>query len=126
HPVTEQATGLDLVALQLSVARGDEIAVPDARFRGHAVEVRLYAEDPVDFLPQTGRVDRLRLPDSIRVDAGVAEGDEVGVAYDPTIAKLIASGETRVEALGRLASALAETEVEGVTTNLPFLRWLVS
>src|SRR5207248_4901011 len=68
----------------------------------------------------------LRLPDSIRVDAGVAEGDEVGVAYDPMIAKLIASGETRADALGRLGVALAQTEVEGVPTNLPFLRWLVS
>ena len=126
HPVTEEATGLDLVALQLAVARGEEIADPQARFRGHAVEVRLYAEDPVDFLPQAGRLDRLELPDSIRVDAGVAEGDEVGVAYDPMIAKLIASGETRAKALDQLEAALAETEVVGVTTNLPFLRWLVS
>jgi acetyl/propionyl-CoA carboxylase alpha subunit len=126
HPVTEEATGLDLVALQLAIARGEEVVDPQSRLRGHAVEVRLYAEDPVDFLPQTGTVERLRLPDSIRVDAGVAEGDEVGVAYDPMIAKLIASGETRTEALDRLGGALAETEVGGVTTNLPFLRWLVS
>jgi acetyl/propionyl-CoA carboxylase alpha subunit len=126
HPVTEEAVGLDLVALQLAVARGEEIADPGAEFRRHAVEVRVYAEDPVDFLPQAGTVERLRLPDSIRVDAGVAEGDEVGVAYDPMIAKLIASGETRAEALDRLSDALAETEVGGVTTNLPFLRWLVS
>jgi acetyl/propionyl-CoA carboxylase alpha subunit len=126
HPVTEEATGLDLVALQLAIARGEEVVDPHSGLRGHAVEVRLYAEDPVDFLPQTGTVERLRLPDSIRVDAGVAEGDEVGVAYDPMIAKLIASGETRTEALDRLGGALAETEVGGVTTNLPFLRWLVS
>jgi acetyl/propionyl-CoA carboxylase alpha subunit len=125
HPVTEEATGLDLVALQLAVARGEEVADPHASFRRHAVEVRLYAEDPVDFLPQAGTVERLRLPDSIRVDAGVGEGDEVGIAYDPMIAKLITSGETRAEALDRLATALGETEVEGVTTNLPFLRWLV-
>jgi acetyl/propionyl-CoA carboxylase alpha subunit len=126
HPVTEEATGLDLVALQLDVARGEEVADPRPKLRRHAVEVRLYAEDPVDFLPQAGTVERLRLPDAIRVDAGVAEGDEVGVAYDPMIAKLIASGETRAEALDRLSAALAETEVEGITTNLPFLRWLVS
>jgi len=126
HPVTEEATGLDLVALQLDVARGEEVADPGPKLRRHAVEVRLYAEDPVDFLPQAGTVERLRLPDAIRVDAGVAEGDEVGVAYDPMIAKLIASGETRAEALDRLSAALAETEVEGITTNLPFLRWLVS
>src|SRR3989440_4593130 len=126
HPVTEEATGLDLVALQLAVARGEGTAEPKTRLHRHAVEVRLYAEDPVDFLPQAGTVERLRLPDSIRVDAGVAEGDKVGVAYDPMIAKLIASGETRAEALDRLGAALAETEVGGLTTNLPFLRWLVS
>jgi acetyl/propionyl-CoA carboxylase alpha subunit len=126
HPVTEEATRLDLVAMQLAVACGEELADPDGSFRRHAVEVRLYAEDPQSFLPQTGRIERLRLPDSIRVDAGVAEGDEVGVAYDPMIAKLIASGPSRDEALERLARALEETEVEGVTTNLPFLRWLVS
>jgi len=126
HPVTEEATGLDLVALQLAVARGEQLDDPQASFRRHAVEVRLYAEDPVDFLPQAGTIQRLRLSGSIRVDAGVAEGDEVGVAYDPMIAKLIASGATRPEALDRLGAALAETEVEGVTTNLPFLRWLVA
>ena len=126
HPVTEEATGLDLVALQLAVARGEALDDPRARFGRHAVEVRLYAEDPVDFLPQAGRIDRLRLPESVRVDAGVAEGDDVGVAYDPMIAKLIAAGSSRTEALARLAEALAETEVEGVTTNLRFLRWLVA
>jgi acetyl-CoA/propionyl-CoA carboxylase biotin carboxyl carrier protein len=125
HPVTEEATGLDLVALQLAVARGDELADPGASFRRHAVEVRLYAEDPGTFLPQAGRIGRLRLPASIRVDAGVAEGDDVGVAYDPMIAKLIGSGATRGDALDALSAALAETEVDGVTTNLSFLRWLV-
>jgi acetyl/propionyl-CoA carboxylase alpha subunit len=88
--------------------------------------VRLYAEDPRTFFPQTGRIERLRLPEGIRVDAGVAEGDEVGLAYDPMIAKLIAHGTTRDEAFDRLRAALKETEVEGVTTNLPFLRWLVT
>jgi acetyl/propionyl-CoA carboxylase alpha subunit len=126
HPVTEEATGLDLVALQLAVARGAELDDLSVGFQRHAVEVRLYAEDPVDFLPQAGTVERLRLPPSIRVDAGVAEGDEVGVAYDPMIAKLIAAGASRTEALDRLAAALVETEVDGVTTNLPFLRWLVA
>ena len=88
--------------------------------------MRLYAEDPRTFLPQAGRIERLRLPTGIRVDAGVDEGDEVGVAYDPMIAKLIAHGPTRDEALFRLQDALAETAVEGLTTNLPFLRWLVA
>jgi acetyl/propionyl-CoA carboxylase alpha subunit len=126
HPVTELVTGLDLVALQLRIAEDEGASPPeDTPLRGHAVEVRLYAEHPVTFLPQTGRIERLRLPESVRVDAGVEEGDEVGVAYDPMIAKLIAHSETREEALDRLAEALGETEVAGVTTNLPFLRWLV-
>jgi 3-methylcrotonyl-CoA carboxylase alpha subunit len=93
--------------------------------RGCAVEVRLYAEDPRTFLPQAGTLERLRLPEGVRVDSGVREGDEIGTAYDPMIAKLIAAGDTREEALDRLAAALRETEVGGVTTNLPFLRWLV-
>jgi acetyl/propionyl-CoA carboxylase alpha subunit len=88
--------------------------------------VRLYAEDPRTFFPQTGRIERLRLPSGIRVDAGVEEGDEIGIAYDPMIAKLIAHGTTRDESLSLLRGALDETVVEGVTTNLPFLRWLVS
>jgi acetyl/propionyl-CoA carboxylase alpha subunit len=124
HPVTELVTGVDLVQWQLRIARGEPL---ELRWepRGHAVEVRLYAEDPRTFLPQAGRIERLRLPASIRVDAGVAEGDEIGTGYDPLIAKLIALGATRGDALDRLAEALAETEVTGVTTNLPFLRWLV-
>ena len=125
HPVTEAVTGLDLIAEQIRIANGDAVADAYA-FSGHAVEVRLYAEDPRSFLPQTGRVERLELPASVRVDAGVQEGDEVGLAYDPMIAKLIAHAPTRTEALDALAAALAQTRVEGVTTNLPFLRWLVS
>ena len=125
HPVTELVTGVDLVQAQLRVAAGEPLDVrPDPR--GHAVEVRLYAEDPRTFFPQTGRIERLRLPEGIRVDAGVAEGDEVGLAYDPMIAKLIAHGTSRDEAFDRIRAALKETEVEGVTTNLPFLRWLVA
>jgi acetyl/propionyl-CoA carboxylase alpha subunit len=125
HPVTELVTGVDLVQAQLRAAAGDKLDVkPDPR--GHAVEVRLYAEDPKTFFPQTGRLERLRFPEGIRVDAGVEEGDEIGIAYDPMIAKLIAHGTTRAEAFSRLGAALRETEVVGVTTNLPFLRWLVS
>jgi 3-methylcrotonyl-CoA carboxylase alpha subunit len=127
HPVTELVTGVDLVAAQLRIASGEPLDASNVvSLSGHAVEVRLYAEDPRSFLPQAGRLDRLRLPRSIRVDAGVEEGDEVGVAYDPMIAKLIADGPTRDEAFARLRDALAETEVAGVTTNLPFLRWLVT
>ena len=147
HPVTEAVTALDLIAEQLRIARGETIVaqghnVTSARNRaleeslgnlvaqshkveGHAVEARLYAEDPRTFLPQTGRIERLRLPSGIRVDAGVEEGDEIGLAYDPLVAKLISHGRDRDEALDLLSAALDETVVEGVTTNLPFLRWLV-
>jgi len=125
HPVTEEVFGLDLVALQLRVALGEPLESPLPEQRGHAVEARLYAEDSRSFLPQGGRIEKLRLPDGVRVDTGVEAGDEVGTAYDPLLAKLIAHGPTRDAALSRLASALAETEVVGPTTNLPLLRWLV-
>ncbi len=128
HPVTELVTGVDLVREQLRIARGEALSdlVTGCHLRGCAVEVRLYAEDPRTFLPQAGTLERLRLPEGVRVDSGVREGDEIGTSYDPMIAKLIASGDTRDEAFDRLAAALRETEVGGVTTNLPFLRWLVA
>ncbi len=127
HPVTEVVTGIDLVQWQLRIARGEPLdQVCGESTQAHAVEVRLYAEDPRTFLPQAGRIETLRLPASVRVETGVAEGDEIGTGYDPMIAKLIAGGATRDEALDRLAAALGETCVGGVTTNLPFLRWLVA
>jgi acetyl/propionyl-CoA carboxylase alpha subunit len=126
HPVTEAVTGLDVVELQLRVADGESLADLEVESHGHAVEARLYAEDPRSFLPQPGVVTRLRLPVTIRVDAGIEEGDEIGGAYDPMIAKLVAHGADRDDTLDRLAAALDETAVEGVTTNLPFLRWLVA
>ena len=135
HPVTEVVTGLDLIERQIRIAEGERLVTQSHEVEGHAVEVRLYAEDPVTFLPQAGRIERLRLPGdnlplglrgAVRVDAGVAEGDEVGLSYDPLIAKLIAHGKSRHDALDALATALDETEVVGITTNLPFLRWLVS
>ncbi len=97
HPVTELVTGVDIVAEQLRIAAGAPLTpqVTQCHLEGHAVEVRLYAEDPRSFLPQAGRLERLRLPGAIRVDTGVAEGDEIGTAYDPLIAKLIAHGGTR-------------------------------
>jgi acetyl/propionyl-CoA carboxylase alpha subunit len=125
HPVTEAVTAVDLVREQIGIAQGERIDPASPPLDGHAVEVRLYAEDPETFFPQTGRIQRLRLPEDIRVEAGVAEGDEVGVGYDPMIAKLIAHGATREESFGRLQRALGETEVDGLVTNLPFLRWLV-
>jgi acetyl/propionyl-CoA carboxylase alpha subunit len=124
HPVTEEVCSVDIVAEQLRIAEGGQVTDVHSA-AGHAIEVRLYAEHPATFLPQAGKVERLRLPEGVRVDAGVEEGDEVGLSYDPMIAKLIAHEATREEALDRLARALAETEVEGVVTNLPFLRWLV-
>ncbi len=126
HPVTEAVTGLDLVAEQLRIAEGERLVARGHRATGHAMEVRLYAENPMSFLPQTGGIERLRFPSGVRVDAGVEEGDEIGLAYDPMIAKLVAHGRDRDETLDLLAGALEETEVEGVTTNLPFLRWLVA
>jgi acetyl/propionyl-CoA carboxylase alpha subunit len=125
HPVTELVTGRDLVADQIRVAEGAEIA-PGPAPEGHAIEVRLYAEDPRTFLPQAGRVEVLRLPGGVRVDPGVEAGDEIGTRYDPLIAKLIAFGASREAAISSLRDALVETEVGGLTTNLPFLRWLAA
>ena len=134
HPVTELVTGRDLVADQLRIAAGEPLGVTQAEVDaaraagGHAVEVRLYAEDAeAGFLPATGRVERLRWPrgEGIRVDAGIDEGDDVGGRFDPMLAKVIAHGRDRAEALARLAGALDATVVLGLTTNLRFLRWLV-
>ena len=130
HPVTEAVTGRDIVADQLRIAEGaglGELGLgTPPPIRGHAVEARLYAEDPqAGFLPATGRIALLRWPASVRIDAGVREGDHVGDRYDPMLAKLIAHGPTRDEALGVLRAALAETTVLGVRTNLRFLRWLL-
>ncbi len=124
HPVTELVTGIDLVAEQVRIADGGTVG-PAPAVRGHAVEVRLYAEDPLTFLPRTGAIHRLELPDGIRCDVGIAVGDAVPAAYDPMIAKLIAHGEDRAEALALLTRALDEVDVRGTITNLPFLRWLV-
>jgi acetyl-CoA carboxylase biotin carboxylase subunit/3-methylcrotonyl-CoA carboxylase alpha subunit len=118
HPVTELVMGLDLVELQLRIAAGEALPneVRSRKPRGHAVEMRLYAEDPdKGFLPQPGKLTRLGLPEGlagVRVDSGYLEGGEVTTHYDPLIAKIIAHGETRAEAISRLAAALAATEVQ--------------
>ena len=130
HAVTEAVTGRDLVADQLRIASGATLAEiglgASPRIDGHAIEARLYAEDPESgFLPATGRLARVTWPDGIRVDAGVREGDEVTDRYDPMLAKLIARGSTRQDALDNLRQALSETTVLGVRTNLRFLRWLL-
>jgi acetyl/propionyl-CoA carboxylase alpha subunit len=124
HPVTEAVTGLDLVEWQLRCAVG-ESAPANVVATGHAIEARLYAEHPLTFAPQTGRIESLVLSGSVRVEHGAEAGDEIGAHYDPLIAKLVASGPTRDAALAGLAHALRETSVGGLTTNLPFLRWLV-
>jgi acetyl-CoA/propionyl-CoA carboxylase biotin carboxyl carrier protein len=130
HPVTELVTGRDLVADQIRIAAGRPLgfAQRDVRPRGHAIEVRLYAEDAeAGFLPATGPILDVHWPsgEGIRVDVGVAAGDEVTGRFDPMLAKVIAHGSTRREALARLTQALDETVVLGLTTNLRFLRWLV-
>ena len=126
HPVTEAVTGLDLVEWQIRVAAGEPLPTcqPDLVLHGHAIEARLYAEDPErGFLPQTGTLHGLRFPPSelARVDTGVRQGDIVTPFYDPMIAKIIAWGEDRAAAVGLLRRALAETAVLGVGTNLEFL-----
>ncbi|MDB5509130.1 MAG: carbamoyl-phosphate synthase subunit [Hyphomicrobiales bacterium] len=129
HPVTEAITGLDLVALQFKVAACEPLGFgqEDVARRGHAIEARLYAEDPeIDFLPSPGRIVALELPtgEGLRVDAGYDAGDVVPPDYDPLIAKIVAHGKTREEALDRLGQALRKTMVAGPKTNLAFLRAL--
>ena len=130
HPVTEAVTGRDLVEDQLRIAAGETLGAIGLhgapRLEGHAVEARLYAEDPESgFLPATGTLAALEWPEGIRIDAGVEQDDEVSDRYDPMLAKLIAHGPTRAAALDRLRRALAATTVLGVRTNLRFLRWLL-
>jgi acetyl-CoA carboxylase biotin carboxylase subunit len=125
HPVTELITGHDLVALQIRVARGEALPIKqeDLKIRGHAVELRVYAEDPRnDFLPSVGVLERYRLPegDGIRVDNGFEEGMQVPIYYDPMLAKLITFGEDRMEAIQRMLEAIGDYQVEGVQTTLPF------
>lgn len=131
HPVTEMVTGIDLVEQQLRIAAGEPLAIAqeDVRLEGHAIEARIYAEDPAaGFLPTGGQVLDLRWAEGtgVRVDAGVDPGGEIGSSYDPMIAKVIAHGATRDEAIDRLDRALAETTVLGVTTNRTFLRALLA
>ncbi|MBO0715873.1 MAG: carbamoyl-phosphate synthase subunit L [Rhizobiales bacterium] len=124
HPVTEAVTGLDLVEWQFRIAAGEKLPLRqnEIRFAGHAIEARVYAEDPEHgFLPSTGTIAALELPDAIRVDSGVEAGSDVSPFYDPMIAKLIAQAPTRESARDRLAQALDATVIAGVRTNVPFL-----
>ncbi|HEX7306052.1 acetyl/propionyl/methylcrotonyl-CoA carboxylase subunit alpha [Lentzea sp.] len=125
HPVTEMVTGVDLVEWQLRVASGEALDLT-VELTGHSVEARVYAEDPSrGFLPTGGRVLKLSEPTSVRVDSGLYEGLVVGSDYDPMLAKVIAHGRTREEALRRLDHALGRMVLLGVTTNIPFLRALL-
>ncbi|HVH22637.1 MAG TPA: acetyl-CoA carboxylase biotin carboxylase subunit [Pseudonocardia sp.] len=131
HPVTEMITGLDLVELQLRVAAGEPLPLTqdEVRLDGHAVEVRVYAEDPAaGFLPTGGRILGLHEPsgEGIRVDSGIVEGGVVGSDYDPMLAKVIAHGADRAEALRRLDAALRDTVLLGLDTNVGFLRALLA
>ncbi len=131
HPVTEYVTGLDLVEWQLRVAAGERLPKQQNEIvqRGHAIEVRLYAEDPeAGFLPGSGKLTRLRLPAAdahTRIDAGVIEGDTVTIFYDPMIAKLIVWDEDRPRALARLRDALAQCAIDGPKSNIAFLERLI-
>jgi 3-methylcrotonyl-CoA carboxylase alpha subunit len=128
HPVTEMITGQDLVALQLKLAMGDpltHLTQASLTTRGHALECRVYAENPDKmFLPSPGKLNVLRLPHpspTVRIDTGVREGDTITAYYDPMIAKLVCWGETRAAALATTAAALAESRIEGISSNIAFL-----
>ncbi len=122
HPVTEMITGLDLVRMQIDTAEGRPLDLSNLRTTGHAIEARLYAEDPTnDFLPATGKVLLWRPPDNVRVESGIEAGSEVGIAYDPLLAKIIALGRDRDDAIRKLRHALQVTRVHGVVTNREFL-----
>jgi acetyl-CoA carboxylase biotin carboxylase subunit len=130
HPVTELVTGFDLVREQITVAAGEPLSFTqaDVEWRGHAIECRVYAEDPENnFMPSPGRITFLRLPQGagVRDDGGVYRGAEVSIYYDPMISKLAAWGRTRTEAIDRMRRALDEYEVGGIKTTLPFFREIV-
>jgi 3-methylcrotonyl-CoA carboxylase alpha subunit len=131
HPVTEAITEVDLVREQIRIAQGERLSLrqEDVAPRGHAIEVRIYAEDPErGFLPSSGRLLAFAMPSGpgVRVDAGVEAGTEVTSDYDPMLAKLIVSGRSREESLGRLRAALEECVVAGIASNVEFLRWLAA
>jgi len=131
HPITELVTGVDLVTWQIRIARGERLDLAPrevVRSRGHAIECRVYAEDPdAGFLPSPGRVLGLRAPDGpgVRDDSSVEAGAEISIYYDPLVSKLIVWGRTRDEAIARMTRALGEYEVSGIRTSLPFFRWML-
>jgi len=131
HPITELSTGLDIVQWQLSIAAGEKLPFTqnDIQQSGHSIECRVYAEDPAAaFLPQAGRIHKLLLPESddIRIDSGVAEGQQVSAFYDPMLAKIIVHAADRPAAIARMQSALHETAFLGLTTNIEFLQTVLA
>jgi pyruvate carboxylase subunit A len=125
HPVTELITGTDLVALQIRVARGEELPITQEKLKinGHALELRVYAEDPLnDFLPSVGNLEVYKIPkgDNIRVDNGFEEGMDIPIYYDPMLSKLITFGKTREEAIEFMSTAIQNYHIEGIQTTLPF------
>ncbi|NNC69242.1 MAG: biotin carboxylase, partial [Flavobacteriaceae bacterium] len=125
HPVTEWITGVDLVEQQINIARGEALSFSqdDLTIKGHALELRVYAEDPLDnFLPSIGTLETYTLPEgeNIRVDNGFEEGMEIPIYYDPMLSKLITYGKTRSEAIARMIEAINMYKVEGIQTTLPF------
>ncbi|MFI5553884.1 biotin carboxylase N-terminal domain-containing protein [Streptomyces sp. NPDC051738] len=122
HPVTEAVFDIDLVAEQIRIAEGHALADEPPHARGHAVEARLYAEDPAaDWAPQTGTLHRFAVPEGVRLDTGFTDGDEIGVHYDPMLAKLVAHAPTRAGAIRKLAGALERAALHGPTTNRDLL-----
>ena len=131
HPITEMVTGVDLVQWQIRIARGERLTLdPEALLtpKAHAIECRIYAEDPENgFMPSPGRIQGLRVPQGpgVRDDSGAYEGGEVPIFYDPMISKLITWGDTRDHALQRMRRALAEYQVRGIKTTIPFFKWIL-
>jgi acetyl/propionyl-CoA carboxylase alpha subunit len=125
HGITEMTVGLDMVAQQISVASGAPLELSQAQIvpRGHAIECRIYAEDPETFLPSPGTLTEWQMPqgDDVRVDTGLRGEDEVTPHFDPLLAKVMVWAETRPEAIAKATGALQQTRVEGVKTNIPFL-----
>jgi acetyl/propionyl-CoA carboxylase alpha subunit len=128
HPVTEMITGIDLVKEQIKIACGEKLSFTqnDLKINGHAVEVRVYAEDPKNnFLPDIGKLNTYKIPQGpgVRVDDGFEEGMEIPIYYDPMIAKLITHGKDRTEAIQRMIRAIDEYRINGVETTLPFCKF---
>ena len=130
HPVTELVTGIDLAVEQIKIASGEKLSFSqsDIKIAGHAIECRIYAEDPAaNFMPAIGTIGLYQEPagPGVRVDSGVYEGAEISVYYDPMIAKVITYGQDRTQAIDRMIRALAEYRIAGVTTNIDFHRTIL-